>query len=340
MKLARLPHDPGKLMDFFHEGLEALGAVCERSWHDRLQLVAEGAAARLWNPEGSLLETEIHFPPVSETAPRHAEREVFPGCPLTFHLVESLRPSTLPLGRAILQSPDKAKPPAPEVAEKLWHSQMPGATRWKLETPFIAHWHFSLLVLERCEIQAIDQHWSLHRVAISLPDGQRDESLASQLDFHQLEAQTIDPVPWPSPDLKLWHQLIRDRLEGDFANDLSAIRLRQENYLRRELERIDSYFESYGRELRERLDRKRPENTRLKVEERLAAAKAEHGRRRQDQVHRHEIRVIPHLDALLLLAEPAWKTRTSFVRKNEACSAEALFVPRARRWMIAAGQKL
>jgi hypothetical protein len=39
--------------------------------------------------------------------------------------------------------------------------------------------------------------------------------------------------------------------------------------------------------------------------ERLAAAAEEHLRRRNDQIHRHEIFVTPHLDALLWIAEPA-----------------------------------
>src|SRR5205823_5851973 len=129
MKLEKLSHQPGALLDFFQEGLDSLGAVCERSWHDRLQVIAEGAPARLWNPDGQLVEAEIHFGPPDPTAPREAAQEVFPGCPLTFHLAEALRQPTLALERAVVQAPDNPKPPQPEVAEKLWHAQIPGTTR-------------------------------------------------------------------------------------------------------------------------------------------------------------------------------------------------------------------
>ena len=42
MKLNRATHDPGQLLEFYEEGLTALGALCERTWHDRLEVVAEG----------------------------------------------------------------------------------------------------------------------------------------------------------------------------------------------------------------------------------------------------------------------------------------------------------
>ena len=333
MKLKRLPHDPSALLDFFQEGLEGLGAVCERTWHDRLQVIAEGRAAKLWNPEGQLLEAEIRFPPADETAPRQADKEVFPGCPLTFRLTEQLQPSTLSLERARLRFSDSSKAPTPEIAEKLWHAQFPGTTRWKLESPFLPGWHFSLLTLLRCELQAIDQHWSLHRLAISLPDGQRDEALASTLDFAQIEASGAESINWPPPTLQSWNGLLWQALEDELATELTGVRQRQEQYLRRELERIDAYFESYEQELIAREQRSHTDMTKMKAQERLAAAKAEHQRRRHDQIQRHEIRVIPHLDALLLLAEPAWQARVSFLRKNETRAEKVRFVPRTRRWI-------
>ncbi len=334
MKLAKLAHDPPALLDFFQEGLERLGAICERSWHDRLQMIAEGRAARLWNPDGQLVETEIHFAARGDTAPREAAKEVFPGCPLTFHLAEALRETSLSLQRAILPPSDSGKPPAPDVAEKLWHAQMPGTTRWKMESPFRAAWHFSLLSLTRCEIQAIHQHWSLHRLAVSLPGGARDESLASSLDFCQLAVEPPEPVPWPKSDPAGWQQLLRAALVEELESDLEAIRHRQQNYLSRELDRIDDYFESYEKELTGRLKRPRAGQTRIKSEERLAAAKVEHERRRLDQVQRHEIRAIPHLDALLLVAEPAWQATIAVTRRKETQTIEAVFVPRARQWRL------
>ena len=72
MKLTRLSPDSTMLLDFFQEGLEYLGAICERTWHDRLQIVAEGAAARLWNEDGALHEAGLHFVAAADTAPRDA----------------------------------------------------------------------------------------------------------------------------------------------------------------------------------------------------------------------------------------------------------------------------
>ena len=334
MKLPKLSHDPAALADFFQEGLERLGAVAERSWHDRIDVMAEGRAARLWNPDGQLVETEIHFAAAGETTPREAAREVFPGCPLTFHLAEALRPPALVLERAVLQPFDNSKPPAPDVAEKRWLAQMPGATRWKMEKPFESDWHFSLLILARCEIQAIDQHWSLHRLAISLPEGERDEALADSIHFAQLAGEPAEPIVWPHPQSEAWQQALRAALIQELDDELAGIRQRQENYLRRELERIDDYFAQYERELTDRLQRQHSSQTKIKSQERLTAAKGEHGRRRQDQVQRHEIRIIPHLDALLLLAEPAWKTAITTSHHNQPQTCDALFIPRSRRWRM------
>jgi len=334
MKLPKLSHDPGRLLDFFEEGMERLGAVCQRSWHDRLEIIAEGRAARLWNPDGQLVETEIHFAAPGEAVPREAAREVFPGCPLTFHLADALRDPMLVLQRAVLAPFDNGKAPLPEVGEKLWHAQRSGSTRWRMESPFRAAWHFDLLTLVRCEIQATDQHWSLHRLAVSLPDGERDEGLAGSLDFPQLAGEMTEVIPWPASDPRGWHELLKTALVDELEADLGAIQLRQQNYLRRELERIDDYFESYKRELATRLSRSQADRTKTKSEGRLEASKAEHERRRLDQVQRHEIRVIPHLDALLLLAEPAWRAKVAFLHHNQIHTQEAMLVPRARRWVV------
>jgi hypothetical protein len=335
MKLARLPHEPAALVDFFQQGLERLGAVCERTWYDRLQLVAESAAARLWNSDGALCETDLHFVAAEDAAPRDAANEVFPGCPLTFRLAETLRPSPLPLERAVLEATGPSGPASNDVAEKLWHAQWPGATRWRIATAFTPAHHFSLVTLVRCEIQAIDQHWSLHRLALSLADGELDEALAADLQFQQLAPDSSEPIAWPAHDPALWQEMLRGALELELASDLATIRSRQEHYLRRELDRIDDYFDHYERELTQRAARTASDSARIKTNDRLAAAKAEHARRRQDQVQRHEIRVVPHFDALLLLAEPAWQATVSFIEGNQARSVAALFVPRARRWVVA-----
>ena len=203
MKLSRLPHDPAALVDFYQESLEHLGAVCERSWFDRLQLVAEGSAARLWNETGTIHETELNFPAPDTSAPRDAGRDVFPGCPLTFRLAEMLLPAELVLERASLASGVRDHPPSAEVAEKLWRAQWPASAGWRLETAFLPANHFSLVALVRCEIQAIDQHWSQNRLAISWPDGERDESLAGTLEFAEIAAGGSQGIIWPESMLPM-----------------------------------------------------------------------------------------------------------------------------------------
>ncbi len=332
MKLERLPHEPAALVDFYQESLETLGALCERTWFDKIQVVAEGPAARLWGPEDSLREIELHFPKPDAAGPRDAQHEVFPGCPLTFRLTETLRPQPLPLERILISGDAQPPPPVTAVAEKLWHAQHPGTTRWQLQTPFVTAHHFSLLALVRVEIQSIDQHWSLHRLAISLPDGAIDDDLAASFAFSQA-ARPDSTITWPTLSNARLRELLAASLQQEMAGELKAIRARQEKHLRRELQRVQDYFEGYELELKERVRRSHNENTKLKADERLAAARAEHDRRRTDQVQRHEIRVMPHWDALLLLAEPAWSTTITTTSRGTTHTQPALFIPRSRRWI-------
>ncbi len=332
MRLDRLTYDPAALVDFYEEGFGALGALCERTWHDRLEIVAEGQAARLWNPDGALHEVELAFADADAKAARDAVREVFPGCPLTFRLADALRPSPLPLERVALAGEARAQAADPGVAEKLWRAQYPATTRWRLAAPFKADFHFSLVALARCEIQAIDQHWSLRRLAVSVPGGEPDDSLAQQVSFAQADPALAGEATWPVPDPARWETWLRQALEVDLSPELAAVRTRQEHYLRRELDRIDEYFANYEHELAARAARSASGNTKLKTTERLAAAKVEHARRRADQVARHEIRVQPHFDALLLVAERAWRGSLEVELAHRPETLEARFVPRARRW--------
>ena len=334
MKFPRLSHDPGMLIEFFEEGLTALGAVCERSWHDRLDLVAEGRAASLWNAAGDFVEKQLRFVPLDATGGRDADTEVFPGCPLTFRLAETLRGGTLQVERAALQPFDQNRPPSCDAVERLWHAQFPACPRWRLEGPFQFDWHFSVLLLARCEIQAIDQQWSLHRLALSFADGRRDDSLAEKLDFAAVNPRPDETISWPALDLPRWQERIVAALTEELTGDLARIRARQANYLRRELDRIDDYFENYERELQQRVGRSRSHDAQSKLEQRLAAARLEHERRRSDQVQRHEIRVIPHLDGLLLVAEPAWGAIVSWDEHHHDRRVAARFLPRARRWFV------
>jgi hypothetical protein len=185
----------------------------------------------------------------------------------------------------------------------------------------------------RCEIQAIEQHWSLHRLAVSLPDGEPDEDLVRNL--HLLNVATDGPGhgAWPSLAPEVWQTHLERALELDLATDLARIRQRQEHYLRRELDRVDGYFANYIQDLTHRLTRSRTAETRNRLADRRRAAHAEHERRRQDQVHRHEIRIIPHVDWLLLLAEPAWKVSVLVSEHGEPQRQAALWLPRTRRWL-------
>jgi hypothetical protein len=72
-----------------------------------------------------------------------------------------------------------------------------------------------------------------------------------------------------------------------------------------------------------------------KTADRLAATRAEHARHRADQVTRHEITVHPHLDGLLLVAEPAWCAPLHVERAHRGPETPvARYVPRARRWVL------
>jgi hypothetical protein len=333
MNLGRLSHDPNALVDFYQQAIEHLGGVCERTWYDRLQFVVEGRAALPWKEDGGFHEGELHFPAPDTIAPRDAEREVFPGCPLTFRLAEMLPSRPLTLERAVMAD-EHAHPPLTEVAEKIWRNQWPEVARWRLESAFTASFHISLLVLARCEIQAIDQHWSLHRLALSVPGGEPDHALAEQFEFIEATPEEPPDLRWPDINPADWKERFSESLMTVLGPELEPIRRRQENYLGRELARIDKYFAGYERELTARGSRSQSENNRSKSAERVAAARMEHERRRADQVQRHEIRVLPRLDALLLLAERAWKATVELTLHRECRRISACFVPRARRWFV------
>ena len=174
-------------------------------------------------------------------------------------------------------------------------------------------------------------------MAITFESGERDELLAGSFDFAQSDPAPANPPKWPVFDPVRWQPHLRAALEQELAESLAAIRARQEQYLRRELERIDRYFSAYEQELGQRKERSRAKDGKVKTEQRLAAARIEHERRRQDQVQRHEIRVLPHTDALLLVAEPAWEGKVSFLDHHHPASETAQFVPRTRRWVRTMG---
>lgn len=330
MKLPRFTAAPMPLMNFFEEGLQTLGALCERTWHDRLEVLAEGAPASLWQADGSLHSVELHFPAPDAPGLRDAVKQAFAGSPLTFRLVEEIWQRRPPRFRACLaQTPDSDKPPAAAVAQKLWQKQF-GHPAWVDASAWSRAWHFSLVAAVRCEVQAIDQSWSLHRLAVSLSDGRPDRSLEEDLDFCGVQSAPGEPPPWPQPKMKVWGAWLANALTTELDAELAAIQRRQQLFLERELKRLDEYFRQYEQEIETRRDRQQKEEARSRYLDRLRAAEAEHARRREDQVKRHEVRLIPHVDALLLIAETAWETNVGASRDPKA--RRMVFVSRARQW--------
>jgi hypothetical protein len=331
MKFSKIPPRPEYLIDFFEEGLSSLGAVCERSWHDRLEVLAEGDAARLWRNEGGLFSGELYFRDGSLPEAGNPETEVFPGCPLTFHLVEALWARHTTHSRVCLSSGGVIKAPAQDVLQKLWQAQFGPCADWRV-TPFLPAWSFSLVVALRCEIQAIDQSWSFHRLAFTLPSGERDASLEFVLE----QLSPVDLVgegpDWPAVDASVVPDWIGRALLSELAPELSKIKERQQHFLRRELSRIDHYFENYSRELHKRMGRQRKEDAIKRYADRLEATRVEHNRRRTDQIERHTIHLLPHVDAALMVAEPALVATVSCRAGRAERSTRAIFVPRTRHW--------
>jgi hypothetical protein len=332
MRLHKLPYEPSAAIEFYSDALASLGALCERTWHDRLCVVADGAAVRLWDGGDALQENELHFVAPDAQTPRSPGQEIFPGCPWTFRLADALLPSPPSLERAVLRPFEGAlAPPPADTAAKLWSAQFPGSSGWRLDNPFRLTRHLSLAAWVRCEVQAMDQHWSLHRLVLNLATGEADDALAGALEFAEVDGQA-QPA-WPPADWSTWFPRLLGLLETELATDLATIRNRQERYLRRELDRIEDYFQSYERELKTRLARTTKGAGQTRLAERLTAAATECERRRQDQLHRHEIHVIPRWDAFLLLAEPAWEADFTVIEHRQPISRRAVFVPRPRRWI-------
>lgn len=331
MKIPKLDYDSTSALAFYEESLSVLGALTERTWHDRLEVVAEGRAARLWNDDGTLHQQELLFAAADVTSAREAQREVFPGCPLTFRLFETLRSTPLGLERMVASPDAQISIPDAAVMEKLWRQQNPATRRWRIAAELKSGFHFSLLAIVRCEIQAIDQHWSLHRIAVALPGGETDELLAREIVLWEPRASQEAPIPWPRVEPAQWWPLLQRQIESEMGPEVEAVRSRQQQYLQREIERLDAYFTQYEHELSQRLSRSNSASG-AKVSERLSAARAEHARRRLDQVARHEIRVLSHLDAILLIAEPCWQAKLEVEEQRTTHTLSASFVPRARAW--------
>jgi hypothetical protein len=329
MKFPRIPPRAEHLIDFFEEGLHSVGAVCERSWHDRLEVLAEGEAALLLRNDGDLFSGELYFRDAGSPDSGSPDIEIFPGCPLAFRLAEALWRRLLAHSRVCLSRGISLKAPTTEVADKLWQAQFGSFAGWHA-TPFVPAWIYSVVVAVRCEIQANDQSWSSHRLALTLPDGERDPSLEFALE--QMSPVEEVGIDWPALDPASLPDWIGRALNVELAPQLTKVKERQQLFLRRELNRIDEYFENYARELRERSDRQQKAEAIKRYADRLEATRLEHIRRRTDQVERHTIHVRPHVDAVLTVAEPAFAASVTWRSGREERITRALFVPRTRRW--------
>jgi hypothetical protein len=329
MKFPKIQTRAEHLIEFFEEGLHTLGAICERPWHDRLEVLAEGDAARLWRSDDDLFSGELYFRDAGSQGLDNAENEIFPGCPLTFRLAETIWRRHLAYSRVCLCMDIGVKAPSNGVVDKLWRAQFGFHADWRA-APFVRTWIFSVVAAVRCEVQANDQSWSSHRLAFTLPTGDCDASLEFALE--QMNAVEPVEVDWPALDPSLLSDWITRALGSELAPELSRIKERQQLFLRRELTRIDAYFQNYARELRERMGSQRKEEAIKRYADRLEATRLEHDRRRTDQIERHTIHVVPHVDALLTVAEPAFTTRVAWRTGREQRTVPAIFVPRTRRW--------
>jgi hypothetical protein len=330
MKFSRIQPRGEQLMQFCEETLQGLGAICERPWHDRLEVLAEGDTAQLLQNDTGLFSGELYFREAGLQVPASSGIEVFPGCPLTFRLVEALWRCQIPYSKVCLSAGSDVKAPSNEVAAKLWQAQFGSNAGWRASL-FVPAWSFSVLASVRCEVQAIDQTWSYHRLAFTLPGGEQDSSLEFALEqMIRLEQTGLD---WPELEPAALSGWIGPAIEIELTAELNRIKERQRLYLRRELTRIDDYFENYSRELRDRMSHQRKDEARQRYADRLEATRVEHNRRRTDQIERHMITVVPHVDALLTVAEPAFRSNVTWRLGRQECTATSLFVPRTRRWI-------
>jgi len=337
MKFDKLQPHSELLIDFFSEGLQSVGGVCERTWYDKLEVVVEGPAAKAWNPNDDVVHRELRFLAVDTESAKSAETDIFPGCPLTFQLAETLWSETPSAFRIVCDAPSGKEKPSAQVLRKTWDHTF--GDRGSPEfSPIVATRHFSMVFVVRLEIQSIEQHWALHRIACAWPGAWRDHNLEENLlMLAPQKAVGGEEILWPecSPDEQ--NKTLRQLLEG-IRDDIGPVLGRQQKYLEKELRRIDLYF---TRQIAELKSRARPtgaaKSVHTKIDERIDATRAEHARRREDQVQRHEVVVVPHVDAVTCVAEPAWQCNVRLAKNRGPALADGMFVfvPRLRRWFPA-----
>ena len=80
MKFSRIQPRGEQLLQFFEEGLQSLGAISERPWHNRLEVLAEGETALLLQNDSELFSGELYFHDAAGPASDIRGIQVFPGC--------------------------------------------------------------------------------------------------------------------------------------------------------------------------------------------------------------------------------------------------------------------
>lgn len=220
------------------------------------------------------------------------------------------------------------------MIERRWSHQYPAKERLQITTPFVAAVHFSVIAVLRCEIQAVDQHWTQYRLAINLQNGDPDSQLAEQVAVLEPWSDPT-PIDWPEFSPEPCRKVLLTALEREAWPAVKAIKVRQSKYLQRELDTVDRYYSDYEASLTDRMNRTRNDDGRAKMRARLEAARQEHQIRRIDQIKRHEIHVFAHVDALLMVAEPAHRTQVRYVSQRQAQQQDALWIPRTRSWVVA-----
>lgn len=107
------------------------------------------------------------------------------------------------------------EPPSADILLRGW-TRNTSTTRPSLAQPVKPAWHFSIVALVRSEIQAIDQHWSLHQLALAWPGGESDDALASEIAFLGDEAPP-QGIFWPTPEPSALGALIERHLRQHIA---------------------------------------------------------------------------------------------------------------------------
>jgi len=298
MKIERLIHAPGTWRDFFEEALTSLarcasarGTTAWKSWPKATAPAVESGRHASRNRTVVSGARNHH-------GAREAGKQVFPGCPLTFAWRKALRPAPLALEASRVGGRHGRPPARNRRGGKLWRAAV---TRNQSLATRIAVRPGAALLAARPDALRNPGHrtsiGSLRRVAVSVPKRRAGYSLAHPSTLRKF-ADNTDAFPGRS-DPSAGGNSSRCA-EKALAPTSPRCAIARRKHCGANWTCVDDYFRSITKwKLAARARAAGVKLRSLKAAERLAAAKAEHARRRSDQVARHEIRVHAHLDALL-----------------------------------------